>query len=154
MFLAGEEFAEIHDLQYSDDSLKMSDPVDWDRRSVPGHSTLQDAVASLIKLRTSTEALQRNEIDFFYFHPDTDQNEGARVFAYCRTAGRPLGSAGQVIVVANAGAQTYSSFDFPYWPWGHLPEVAGPLAGTAAQFPFEPRMTVSLGPFQARVFTS
>jgi 1,4-alpha-glucan branching enzyme len=38
MFLAGEEFADVHDLQYSDDSLKMSDPVDWERRAIPGHN--------------------------------------------------------------------------------------------------------------------
>ena len=155
MFLAGEEFADVHDLEYADDSLKMSDPVDWSRRDVPGHRAVWDAVADLIHLRTSNEALQRNEIEFFYFHPDTDHNEGARVLAYCRTSGRALGSTGQVIVVANAGAQTYADFVFPYWLWGSIPEVAVPLSGTPAQFPLgQTRMSLSLGPFQARVFRS
>jgi 1,4-alpha-glucan branching enzyme len=155
MFLAGEEFADVHDLEYADDSLKMSDPVDWGRRGVPGHRAVWDAVADLMHLRTSHASLQRNEIEFFYFHPETDNNEGARVFAYCRTSGRVLGSAGQVIVVANAGAQTYSDFVFPYWPWGSIPEVAIPLSGTPAQFPVgQTHMSLSLGPFQVRVFRS
>ena len=155
MFLAGEEFADVHDLEHADDSLKMSDPVDWSRRNVPGHRAVWDAVAALIHLRTSNESLQRNEIEFFYFHPEMDNNEGALVFAYCRTGGRALGAAGQVIVVANAGAQTYSDFALPYWPWGSIPEVAVPLSGTSAQFPLgQTRMSLSLGPFQARVFRS
>ena len=155
MFLAGEEFADVHDLQYSDDRLKMSDPVDWSRRQIPGHQTLWNIVSELIKLRTSIEALTRNEIEFFYFHPETDENTGARVFAYCRTAGRPLGSPGQIIVVANAGAESYTSFEFSYWPWGSVPEKAIPQAGTAPQFSFgQSWMSVSLQPFQARIFQS
>jgi len=154
MFLAGEEFADAHDLQYWDDRLKMSDPVDWSRRGTPGHSALWNCVADLVRLRTSEPALQRNEIAFFYVHPDTDMNDGARVFAYCRTAARALGSAGQVIVVANAGPQVYPTFTFPTWPWGNVPEISVPLSGSAPQFGFNGSMSLSLAPFQARVFQS
>lgn len=155
MFLAGEEFGEVHDLQYSDDSLKMSDPVNWDRMNLPGHRSLWNAVRDLVHLRTSARALQRNEIDFFYFHPDTDNNTGARVFAYCRTAGQSLGASGQVIVVANMGAESYGNFVFPFWPWGEVPEVGVPLQGGGTHFPpGQSTMSCSLGPFQARVFRS
>jgi hypothetical protein len=67
MLLAGEEFADIHDLDPADWRLKMSDPVDWERRSYPYHKALWERVRDLIRLRTSTAALQRDEIAFFYF---------------------------------------------------------------------------------------
>jgi hypothetical protein len=92
MLLAGEEFADIHDLDPADWRLKMSDPVDWERRSYPYHKALWERVRDLIRLRTSTAALQRDEIEFFYFHPTFDDDNGERVFAYCRTNGQPLGA--------------------------------------------------------------
>jgi len=104
MFLAGEEFGDIHDLDYRDWQLKMEDPVDWTRRDFPGHSGLYDSVRDLIHLRTSTEALQRNEVETFYVDPTMDETDGGRVFAYCRTSGDSLGSDEQVVVVANVGA--------------------------------------------------
>ncbi|MFB3827150.1 MAG: alpha-amylase family glycosyl hydrolase [Bryobacteraceae bacterium] len=152
MFLAGEEFGDVHDLLYTEDT-KMSDPVDWTRLAIPGHGDLWDDVRALVKLRTSHAALQRNEVDFFYFHPEMDWNEGVRAFAYCRTAGNPLGSPGQVCVFANCGAQNFPSFVFP-WPWaaqmgvevaqprtGSPPRIDGPGGG----------IDISLAPFQVRV---
>src|SRR5439155_317988 len=44
MFLAGEEFADLHDLPHHDWRLKMSDPVDWQRAAVPGHAELRRRV--------------------------------------------------------------------------------------------------------------
>src|SRR5215204_2770032 len=112
MFLAGEEFADVHDLDHTDWRLKMSDPVDWSRENRPGHRALRDAVRDLIRLRTSHPALQRNEIAFFYFHPSIDEDGGTRVFAYCRTGGRPLGAAGQVIVRAQDASAAVSLAPF------------------------------------------
>jgi len=122
MFLAGEEFGDIHDLDYRDWQLKMEDPVDWTRRDFPGHSGLYDSVRDLIHLRTSTEALQRNEVETFYVDPTMDETDGGRVFAYCRTSGDSLGSDEQVVVVANVGAQEYDAYDIP-WHWSDTERV-------------------------------
>jgi len=103
-------------------------------------------------LRTSHPALQRNEVESFYFHPQFDDDNGARVFAYCRTANLPLGSPGQVIVIANVGPQSYPVYNIPGWPWlgTELTEIGYPNAppvwnpGTSAY--------TFAGPFSARVF--
>jgi 1,4-alpha-glucan branching enzyme len=157
MFLGGEEFADVHDLDHTDWRLKMSDPIDHRRRDHPGHRALWDAVQDLVHLRTGHPALQRNEVDFFYFHPQIDDNAGVRVFAYCRTAGRPVGSEGQVVVVANCGPQDFPTFDLP-WPWtntGRISEHGVPLQGTRPQFRIhQTSATVSLTQFQVRVFTT
>ncbi|UHG93067.1 alpha-amylase family glycosyl hydrolase [Spirosoma oryzicola] len=157
MLLAGEEFGDIHDLDQTDYRLKMSDPVDWQRRTQPGHSDLWNAVRALIYLRTSHPALQRNEIEFFYFHPAIDQNDSTRVFAYCRTNGRPVGSEGQVVVVANCGPHNFAQFWLP-WPWtntSQIKEVGPPAKGTLPTFPFNANSAnLSLGPYQVRVFTT
>ena len=157
MFLAGEEFADVHDLEHGDDRLKMSDPVDWRRLDQPGHRALWNAVGDLVKLRTSHPALQRDEIEFFYFHPGIDDDDGVRVFAYCRGGGRPLGRDGQVIVVANCGPHEFPAFDLP-WPWTEtwrLKERGPPVAGPAPQYhPHDMRATFALAPFQVRVLTS
>ena len=153
MFLAGEEFADVHDLDHTDWRLKMSDPVDWSRENRPGHRALRDAVRDLIRLRTSHPALQRNEIAFFYFHPSIDEDGGTRVFAYCRTGGRPLGAAGQVIVLANCGGEDFPEFRFP-WAWGGAaverggPQEGAPLVVRAQ----DASAALSLAPFQLRVF--
>jgi 1,4-alpha-glucan branching enzyme len=155
MFLAGEEFADVHDLDHTDWRLKMSDPVDWSRENRPGHRALRDAVRDLIRLRTSHPALQRNEIAFFYFHPSIDEDGGTRVFAYCRTGGRPLGAAGQVIVLANCGGEDFPEFRFP-WPWGAAaverggPQEGAPLVVRAQ----DASAAVSLAPFRLRVFVA
>ena len=157
MFLAGEEFGEIHDLDYTDWQLKMTDPIEWHRRDYPGHGDLRERVSDLLDLRTGTEALQRNEVDLFYAHPSFDEDDGDRAFAYCRTGGRPLGEEDQVVVVANFGAREFSEFEFP-WPWtdpDRIEERGEALCGGAPEFsPDEERASVPLAPFQARVFTT
>ena len=150
MFLAGEEFADVHDLDHTDWRLKMSDPVDWSRENRPGHRALRDAVRDLIRLRTSHPALQRNEIAFFYFHPSIDEDGGTRVFAYCRTGGRPLGAAGQVIVLANCGGENFPEFRFP-WAWGAAAvERGGPQEGA----PLVVRAQDASGPCRSRPSSS
>jgi 1,4-alpha-glucan branching enzyme len=153
MFLAGEEFADAHDLPFDSDE-KMSDPVNWYRRNLPGHRQLWDQVAELVKLRTSHSALQRNEVEFFYFHPDTDQNNGARAVAYARTGGQPVGAANEVAVIGNCGAESYAAFDIP-WPWGgrSFQEFGMPVSGGAPHLVAgQSGLRLSLGPFQFRVF--
>ena len=157
MFLAGEEFGDVHDLDYDDYRLKMSDPVDWRRRGRPGHEGLWEAVRDLIKLRTSNAALQRDEVEFFHFHPNIDSNGGPWVFAFARTGGRPLGSRDQVVVVVNAGGQSFPEYRLN-WPWGetdHIHECAAPPTSDRPQFPSNAHQAVlSLAPLQARVFTT
>ncbi|HEY0570692.1 MAG TPA: alpha-amylase family glycosyl hydrolase [Enterovirga sp.] len=156
MFLAGEEFADVHDLEHGDYRLKMSDPVNWGRLGVPGHRALRDAVGDLIRLRTSHPALQRDEMDLFYSHPEIDQDGGVRVFAYCRDAARPLGSPGQVVVVANAGPHDFASYDMP-WPWAGTGALTTERGGPAAAGAFrtsDGHASLSLAPFQIRVFAT
>lgn len=154
MFLAGEEFGDVHDLNHGDWRLKMSDPVQWKRRDWPGHRALWDRVRELIRLRTAAAALQRNEVDCFYFHPTIDQDDGTRVFAYCRIGGRALGSSEQV-VVANCGPHDFPAFDVP-WAWtdtGRFQEVGAPQNSSPPQFRADRHVaTVALAPFQVRVF--
>ena len=159
MFLAGEEFGDVHDLDHRDWQLKMSDPIDFTRRELPGHRELLGRVQELISLRASHPALQRNDTNFFYSHPTIDENDGVKVFAFCRTDGRPLGSPNQVIVVANCGPQNFPVYDIPNFPWGYsnpLMEKGTPAgAGTPhLQAGTTTTLTLSLAPFQVRVFTT
>lgn len=146
MILVGEEFAEIHDLGYENWQRKMEDPVDWSRREYPGHDALHDAVRDLIHLRTSTAALQRNEVEFFHVHPETDDPDGPTVVAYCRSGGEPVGSDDQV-VVANLGPESFEAFEIP-WTWGPEVTVRGaPLrAGDLDISPDEELSRVDLAP--------
>ncbi|HYA25033.1 MAG TPA: hypothetical protein VEF05_12780, partial [Terriglobales bacterium] len=153
MWLAGEEFGDVHDTSYLDVNAKQQDPVQWNRAAYRGNAALKANVASLIQLRTSHPALQRDEVEFFYFHPQFDDNNSPRVFAYCRSAGLPLGSAGQVIVIANMGAQAFPSYDIPGWRWGSstLTEIGYPNV-LPAYNPMTGALNLSLNAFAARVF--
>jgi 1,4-alpha-glucan branching enzyme len=155
MILAGEEFADCHDLEHTDWRLKMSDPVDWRRMHQPGHNDIWSAVQELAMLRKSHPALLRNETEFFYFHPDIDRNDGARVFAYCRTGGQALGSDNQLVVIANCGPQHFNEFWLPF-PWQYaerITESAIPPSGGMIRLDLANRQAkLSLAPFQVRVF--
>ena len=157
MILAGDEFGDVHDIDHRNWRLKMSDPVDWDRRDTwPNNHDLWRKVADLISLRKSHRALLRNDISFFYFHPDFNRNEGARVMAYCRTRNKPLGRNEQVVVIANLGDQQFDSYNLP-WHWmdfTRIHEVAAPGQHTALQKNDEGSIRLSLAPFQVRVFTT
>jgi 1,4-alpha-glucan branching enzyme len=153
MFLAGEEFGDVHDMSYTDVNPKQEDPVQWRRAAYNVNGQLKANVARLIRLRTSHPALARDEVEFFYFHPQFDGDGSPRVFAYCRTGGQPLGHPGQVIVIANMGAQSFGTYDIPAWPWNGatLTEFGYPAApptwNAAAG-----TLSLSLAPFAARVF--
>jgi glycosidase len=158
MFLAGEEFGDVHDLDYRDVQSKQQDPVQFRRLAFAGNRTLQDQVGRLIALRAGHPALQRNEVQCFYFHPRFDDDDAPRVFGYARTGGAPLGSLGQVVVLANMGPHTFPVYEVPGWPWGALP-----LAEVGAMGPFTDRpvydagrqvLSLGLDAFQVRVFTT
>jgi 1,4-alpha-glucan branching enzyme len=155
MFLAGEEFGDVHDISSTDVNEKQQDPVQWNRAAFRGNAALYASVAELIHLRTANPALQRNEVEFFYFHPQFDDNDAPRVFAYCRSQGLPLGNAGQVIVIANMGPQPFSSYDIPGWRWGAstLTEVGRPNTRPAYNG-ITGALNLSLDSFAARVFTT
>jgi len=153
MWLAGEEFGDVHDTDYIGVNAKQQDPVQWNRAAFQGNAELKANVAKLIQLRTSHPALQRNEVAFFYFHPQFDDNDSPRVFAYCRSGGQPLGTSSQVIVVANMGPQAFPSYDIPGWRWGNsvLTEIGYPHNASAYN-PMTGTFSLSLNPFEARVF--
>ena len=162
MFLAGEEFADLHDIPNSDWRQKMSDPINWGRMNIRAHQELLERVRQLITLRISMSCLQRNEVSFFGFkgrprgsegfHPAFDDNDGERLFAYSRTGGNPPGVAGQVAVVCNAGPNNYAGNVNIDWPWGRhvvVKEVGysgQPLSLT------DHAASLALKPFQTRVF--
>ncbi|MFN7955556.1 MAG: alpha-amylase family glycosyl hydrolase [bacterium] len=152
MVLAGEEFADIHDVDHHDWRVKMSDPVDWGRRFDSGHAAVATAISDLVWLRHGHPALHRNEVEFFHFHPTIDENDGRRVFAYCRTAGASLGSAGQVVTIANLGGDDYPSYEIP-WPWTGAWSERGPRPGAGSLNVFGGnRAALPLAPFDVRVF--
>jgi len=155
MWLAGEEFGDVHDTSFTDVDQKQQDPVQWGRATFRGNSDLKANVAKLIRLRTSHSALQRNEVSCFYFHPQFDGNGGPYVFAYCRTAGQPLGTTGQVIVIANMGPQAFPNYDIPDWRWSGsvLTEIGYPHPAPTYN-PITGNFSLSLDVFEVRVFRS
>lgn len=94
--LAGDEFADQHDLfdangDVTQNGNKQLDPVNYSRLEEDWRRRIKDYVARLVKLRTSSEALSRNETDFIHI-----DFAGKRVMVWKR--GQP-GS--EVVVVAN-----------------------------------------------------
>jgi 1,4-alpha-glucan branching enzyme len=156
MFLAGEEFGDVHDESCIDVNQKQQDPVQWARARFSSNQALLAGVRDLIRLRTSHPALQRDEVETFYFHPEFDNNFAPRVFAYARTAGQALGSSGQVIVVANMGAVDYPTYDIPGWPWRStaLTEIGTMTKGELSFDAGSEKLSLALGPFAVRVLTS
>jgi 1,4-alpha-glucan branching enzyme len=157
MILAGDEFGDVHDLDHTNWRMKMSDPVDWERlySSINNHN-LWRSVAELISLRTRHPALTRNDTEFLHFHPEFDNNSGAKVFAYCRTRGAELGSDDQVVVVANIGPQSYAQYNLSwYWPvLDTVDEIAPPEHRAPLEQNSHGSVRLSLAPYQVRVFTT
>jgi len=121
MILAGDEFADQHDLfdargNVTQDGGKQVDPVNFTRLGDLWRARIKDYVARLIKLRTTYDALSVNDTDFIH----VDFNAGKRVLVWRR--GSP-GSDKQVVVVANFsdfGTQdpfnAGSEYVVPNWP--------------------------------------
>ncbi|XQQ05283.1 MAG: alpha-amylase family glycosyl hydrolase [Leptolyngbya sp. IPPAS B-1204] len=94
MILAGDEFADQHDLDTRDthSHLKQIDPVDYERMNDPWRRRIFDYVARLVKFRIRSDALAVNDTVFIH----ADFNEGKRVLAWKRGYGETI-----VVVVAN-----------------------------------------------------
>ncbi len=157
MILAGDEFGDVHDLDHTNWRMKMSDPVDWERlHSSANNRYLWDRVAELIAVRSEHPALTRNETEFFHFHPDFDNNDGPKVFAYCRTRGVGLGDDDQIVVIGNIGPQSFASYNLP-WYWmdmGSVTEIAPPQHYAPLQQNDAGSIRLSLAPYQIRVFAT
>ena len=107
MILAGEEFADRHDLRVVHPE-KQVDPVNFDRLGDEWRRRLFAYVARLVRLRTSHDALAVNDTEFIH----VDFAESKRVLAWRR--GRPE-SGKLVVVVAN------------FSDWG-TPDAGSPFA--------------------------
>jgi pullulanase len=92
MILAGEEFADQHDLVIHD--KKQVDPVNYDRLEDSWRMGIFEYVSRLVHFRTSYDALAVNDTDFIH----VDFNEGKRVLVWQRGQ-KHTGSL--VVVVAN-----------------------------------------------------
>ncbi|MES9971920.1 MAG: alpha-amylase family glycosyl hydrolase [Candidatus Thiodiazotropha sp.] len=157
MILAGDEFGDVHDLDHTNWRLKMSDPVDWQRLDASANNrALWNKVTELIALRTAHPALTRNDTAFFYFHPDFDRNDGAKVFAYCRTRGQALGAADQIVMVGNIGPESYARYNLP-WHWmaiDQIEEIAPPGQRAPLEHNDAGSIRLSLAAYQVRVFAT
>ena len=155
MILAGDEFADQHDLfdakgNVTQDGGKQVDPVNFARLGEPWRNDIKQYVERLIKLRTSYDALAVNDTEFIH----VDFGDGKRVFVWRRGA---AGSDKQVLVVANfsdygtpdpfsAGAE----YVVPNWPatpagknWREVPQdraVSPTQAGREPIFPWEAKV--------------
>lgn len=113
MILAGDEFADQHDLDLSDEhgNNKQVDPVNYSRLKDDWRQRIFQYVARLIHFRKSTDALAVNDTQFIH----VDFNEGKRVLVWQRG-----NKADQlVVVVANFsdyGTPHGSEYKVPNWP--------------------------------------
>jgi pullulanase/glycogen debranching enzyme len=150
MVLAGEEFLDVHDIDCNDWRQKMSDPVDYSRQNHARRAAFRRRVRDLVRLRTSIAALQQNEIAYLHFSSGFDTNDGDRTFVYCRTRGAPLGTGGQIVVIANLWDKP-TTLTLPGWPWsGTLVEQGARTSANPAIF--TPSVRVDLRAFETRVF--
>jgi 1,4-alpha-glucan branching enzyme len=93
MILAGEEFADQHDLALTEPGKEI-DPVNFDRLDEPWRKDIFQYVSRLVRFRTTSDALAVNDTEFLHI----DLNDGKRVIAWQRGT---LASGQPVIVVAN-----------------------------------------------------
>lgn len=134
MILAGDEFADQHDLFDAKGNVtqgggKQVDPVNFSRLDDGWRERIKGYVSRLIKLRTTYDALAVNDTDFIH----VDFNDGKRVLVWRR--GQP-GADKQVVVVANFSDFTTpdpfnpnAEYFIPNWPatppgkrWREVPQ--------------------------------
>ncbi|NRQ36744.1 alpha amylase [Nonomuraea sp. NN258] len=142
MILAGEEFADRHDLAVVHPS-KQVDPVNFDRLDDPWRRRVFTHVARLARLRGTAAALGVNDTRFIH----VDVQGGRKVMAWLR--GGPEHD--PVVVVANfsgyASGPEYVVNGFPPAPWGRTwrevtqeREVPPEWAGREPIFPWEAKV--------------
>jgi 1,4-alpha-glucan branching enzyme len=155
MILAGDEFADQHDLfdangNVTQDGGKQVDPVNFSRLGDEWRKHLKTYVSRLVKLRTSHDALAANETSFIH----VDFNDGKRVLVWRRGV---EGSDKQVVVLANFSDygtpdpfSPSAEYVVPNWPalpsgrrWREVPQdrdVAPEQAGREPIFPWEAKV--------------
>ncbi|MBD1805461.1 alpha amylase [Microcoleus sp. FACHB-SPT15] len=144
MILAGEEFADAHDLSPDEVKDKQVDPVNYARLDDDWRKDIFDYVARLVRLRTSAKALAVNETQFIH----ADFSEGKRVVVWQRGEGEEL-----VVVVANFsdyGTPNEAEYVIPNWPskpahkqWREVTQdrvVPDAQAGREPIFPWEAKV--------------
>ncbi|HWQ18821.1 MAG TPA: alpha-amylase family glycosyl hydrolase [Methanotrichaceae archaeon] len=146
MILAGDEFAEISELE-SRHPFKQINAVNFERREEPWRRRVFDYVANLVHFRTQSFALATSDTEFIHM----DFNEGKRVLAWRRG---PSESSDQVVVVANFSDwgtsdpwNPRSEYVVPNWPdtpdgksWREITlnrPVPGEWVGREPLFPWE-----------------
>jgi pullulanase len=118
MMLAGEEFADQHDLFDSEGNVsqqggKQVDPVDFSRLDEDWRKRIFDYVARLVKFRTESAALCVDDTTFIH----VDFNDGKRVLVWRRGREDQM----PVVVVANLSDFTSHNglggeYRVPNWP--------------------------------------
>jgi 1,4-alpha-glucan branching enzyme len=149
MILAGEEFADQHDLSTGEPGKEV-DAVNFERLDEPWRNEIFQYVSRLVKFRTGAGALSVNDTTFLH----VDFNEGKRVVVWQR--GRPEDE-NVVVVVANfsefettnASSPT-SEYVVPNWPtlpagkkWREISQardVPVSWAGREPIFPWEAKV--------------
>ena len=153
MILAGDEFADQHDLfgpncAVTQDGGKQVDPVNFSRLGDDWRTRIKDYVSRLTALRTSYDALSMNDTNFIH----VDFNDNTRVLVWQRGVS---GSDNLVVVVANFS--DYASpgglngeYVVPNWPgisagkkWREVPQnrdVPLPQARREPIFPWEAKV--------------
>lgn len=112
MILAGDEFADQHDLDIVDEHAehKQVDPVNYARADEPERKKVLEYVARLVRFRTNSDALAVNETNFIHI----DFNDGKRVVVWQR------GNQADNLVVVVANFSDYGSpgseYVVPNWP--------------------------------------
>jgi 1,4-alpha-glucan branching enzyme len=110
MILAGEEFADEHDLSPDEVKDKQVDPVNYQRLNDGWRKDIFNYVAKLVHWRTTAKALAVNETQFIH----VDFNDGKRVLVWQRGSGEDL-----VVVVANFSdysSPIFAEYIVPNWP--------------------------------------
>ena len=124
MILAGDEFADAHDLDINQEhgSNKQVDPVNYNRMAEDWRQRIFEYVARLVHLRTTSDALASNDTAFLH----VDFEAGKRVLVWQRGYGENL-----VIVVAN-----FSDYGTPHVESGVAEYVVPnwPIAPTGKQW--------------------
>jgi pullulanase len=155
MILAGDEFADQHDLfdargNVTQDGGKQVDPVNFSRLSDDWRHRVKEYVSRLIELRTTYDALTGNDVDFIH----VDFNDGKRVLVWRRGH---AGADTQVVVIANFSdfatpnpfnpASEYVVHNWPATPpgrrWREVPQgrdIPSDRIGREPIFPWEAKV--------------